>query len=276
MSSRLGKGLGELFNENYFADQIMENESSLNIELKDVIANPYQPRKVFELQQLEELRDSILEHGVITPIIVVFKDNQYVIVAGERRTRAAKMAGLHVIPAIIRDYTVEQMMEIALLENIQREDLTPIEIAQSYHGIITHMNITQDELAKRIGKSRSQVTNMLGLLVLPKEVQDLVNKLEISMGHARVLSKLDSSEKMVDLAKRIVKEKLTVRDVEAIARTEQKRTPMKPTKELFDYSMYQEILAKKFGTKVSVKPGHITIKFKDLDALEGIIEKLNG
>lgn len=276
MSSRLGKGLGELFNENYFADQIMENESSLNIELKDVVPNPYQPRKVFELQQLEELRDSILEHGVITPIIVVFKDNQYVIVAGERRTRAAKMAGLHVIPAIIRDYTVEQMMEIALLENIQREDLTPIEIAQSYHGLITHMNITQDELAKRIGKSRSQVTNMLGLLVLPKEVQDLVNKLEISMGHARVLSKLDSAEKMVDLAKRIVKEKLTVRDVEAIARTEQKRTPMKPAKELFDYSMYQEILAKKFGTKVSVKPGHITIKFKDLDALEGIIEKLNG
>lgn len=275
MSSRLGKGLGELFQDNYFADKLQEGESSLNIEMKEIVPNPYQPRKSFDLDQLQELSNSIKEHGVITPIIVVYQDDKYVLVAGERRFRAAKMAGLHIIPAIIREYSVSEMMEIALLENIQREDLTPIEIAESYHGLITHLNITQDVLAKRVGKSRSQVTNMLGLLTLPAEIQEMVNKLEISMGHARVLSKLDDKEKVLSLAKRIVEERLTVRELEALARSEVRKTPIKLPRETFDYSMYQQVLETKFNTKVSVKRGSISIKFKDLQQLERIIEVLN-
>lgn len=275
MSSRLGKGLGELFQDNYFAETIQEGESALNIEIKQIIPNPYQPRKTFAIDQLQELADSIKEHGVITPIIVVFKDNKYVLVAGERRYRASKMAGLHIIPAIVREYSVQEMMEIALLENIQREDLTPIEIAQSYHGLITHLNLTQDDLAKRVGKSRSQVTNMLGLLTLPKEIQEMVNQLKISMGHARVLSKLEDKERAMDLANRVVDERLTVREVEALGRAETKKTPIKAPKETFDYSMYKQVLENKFNTKVAVKHGQITIKFKDLQKLEEIINILN-
>jgi ParB family chromosome partitioning protein len=273
MKSRLGKGLGELFGENYFVEGMMDGETSSNVLLSEIVPNPYQPRKNFNIEQLQELADSIKEHGVITPIIVVMEDGKYVLIAGERRLRASKLAGLEVIPAIIRDYTESQMMEIALLENIQREDLTPIEVAYSYKSLIDKLELTQDQLAKRVGKSRSHVTNMLGLVYLPNVVQDMVNAGHISMGHARVLSKLDDQDKILELANRIKNEKLSVRDIELLGKLESKKVEV-VRKDSFDYSMYQDVLVKSLDAKVKVKKGSITIKFKDLQELETLIEKI--
>ncbi len=273
MKSRLGKGLGELFGENYFVDGMMDGETSSNILIADIVPNPYQPRKNFNIEQLQELADSIKEHGIITPVIVVLEDGKYVLIAGERRYRASKMLGLEVIPAIIRDYSESQMMEIALLENIQREDLTPIEVAFSYKSLIDKLKLTQEQLSKRVGKSRSHITNMLGLVSLPKVVQDMVNSGVISMGHARVLSKLDDEDKVLELANRIKNEKLSVRDIEVLGKLESKKVEVK-RKDTFDYSMYQDVLVKSLEAKVSVKKGSITIKFKDLTELESLIEKI--
>lgn len=273
MKSRLGKGLGELFDENYFSDSVLDGESSSNISIKDIIPNPHQPRKTFNIEQLQELANSIEEHGIITPIIVTLEDGKYVLIAGERRYRASKIVGLKVIPAIIRDYTEAQMMEIALLENIQREDLTPIEIAFSYKSIIEKLGLTQAQLSRRVGKSRSHVTNMVGLVTLPKVVQDMVNQGIISMGHARVLSKMDDKTKIIELANRIKNEKLSVRDIEVLGKMESKKVEV-VRKDTFDYSMYREILVESLHTKVNVKKGSITIKFKDLNQLEELIEKI--
>lgn len=273
MKSRLGKGLGELFGENYFVDGMMDGETSSNILISDIIPNPYQPRKNFDIEQLQELADSIKEHGIITPVIVVMEDGKYVLIAGERRLRASKLIGLEVIPAIIRDYTEAQMMEIALLENIQREDLTPIEVAFSYKSMIDKLGLTQEQLAKRVGKSRSHVTNMLGLIALPEVVQQMVNSGVISMGHARVLSKLDDEDKVLELANRIKNEKLSVRDIEVLGKLESKKVEVK-RKDTFDYSMYQDVLIRSLDTKVTVKKGSITIKFKDLKQLEDLIDKI--
>ncbi len=274
MKSRLGKGLGELFGDNYFSEGLMDGETTSNILIEDVVPNPHQPRKTFDIEQLQELSDSISEHGVITPIIVVLEDGKYVLIAGERRLRASKMAGLEVIPAIIRDYTNSQMMEIALLENLQREDLTPIEVAFSYKNLIDELSLTQEELAKRVGKSRSSVTNMLGLTELPNTVQDMVNKGIVSMGHARVLSKLKDEAKVMELAKRIQNEKLTVRDIEVLSKMETKKVETKRKKDSFDYSMYTDVLVKSLDAKVAIKKGSITIKFKDLNELESLVEKI--
>ncbi len=274
MKSRLGKGLGELFGDNYFSEGLMDGETTSNILIEDVIPNPHQPRKTFDIEQLQELSDSISEHGVITPIIVVLEDGRYVLIAGERRLRASKMAGLDVIPAIIRDYTNSQMMEIALLENLQREDLTPIEVAFSYKNLIDELELTQEQLAKRVGKSRSSVTNMLGLTELPSIVQDMVNKGVVSMGHARVLSKLKDEAKVMELAKRIQNEKLTVREIEVLSKMETKKVENKRKKDSFDYSMYTDVLVKSLDAKVAIKKGSITIKFKDLNELESLVDKI--
>jgi ParB family chromosome partitioning protein len=184
----------------------------------DVEPNSEQPRKVFEDEALIELSESIKEHGVITPIIVAPPVNGYYkIIAGERRVRASHMAGLEKIPAIIRNLNDEQMMEIALLENLQRENLSSIEEAIAYRSMIEKLNLTQEELAKKVGKSRSHITNILGLLRLPNEVRSMITNNELTMGHARTISKLESEEEMIKLAKQIVEEKLPVREVEKIS-----------------------------------------------------------
>ena len=195
----LGKGLEQLFNTEVLDFDVFENnimESATDSDIKeipigDIRTNPYQPRKNFDEESLKELADSIRVHGVFQPIIVKKSIKGYDLVAGERRLRASKMAGLETIPAIVREFTDEEMREISLLENLQREDLTAIELAWAYKGLIDSLNITQDELANRIGKSRSHVTNILGLLRLPEKVQNLVLENKISMGHARVLSKIE-------------------------------------------------------------------------------------
>ena len=224
----LGKGLEQLFNSeqldfNTFEKEIVSStpESDIKmIPISEIRSNPYQPRIHFDEVALQELADSIKEHGVFEPIIVKKSIKGYELVAGERRTKASKLAGLDTIPAIVKDFNDQEMMEIALLENIQRENLSPIEEAQAYKNFMTKMNMTQEEIAKRFGKSRSHITNLLGLLNLPKEVQKDVISGSISMSHARVLSKLEDKDQILELTEKVKNDGLSVRELENISREE--------------------------------------------------------
>ena len=286
MSKALGKGLEELFSDNNvasfeeFENSIIEdaksNDSIVEISLSDLRANPYQPRKNFDEESLEELAASIKEHGVFQPIIVKKSIKGYDIIAGERRYRASKMAGLTTIPAIIKDFTDEEMMQIALLENLQRENLTAIEEAKAYKKIIETMNITQDELAKKVGKSRSHITNILGLLKLPTSVQDMVLYNQLSMGHARVLSKLEDPEKQEDLAIKVINEDLSVRTLESMIYDNNTTKVVKEKKEKdTQYKYVEDYLKEKLGTTVKVSNDKLTIKFSSVHDLNRILEIMN-
>ena len=222
----LGRGLEQLFDSevldfNSFESNILEtaNEDDIqHINLSDIRSNPYQPRKTFNQEALAELAESIKTYGVFQPVIVKKSIKGYDLVAGERRVKASKLAGLETIPAIVKDFSDDMMREIALLENLQRENLTSIELAWAYKGIIESLHITQDELAEKIGKSRSSVTNILGLLRLPTSVQNMILDGKLSMGHARELSKLDDDIKIIEYAENIVNNNLSVRDVENMSK----------------------------------------------------------
>ena len=211
------------------------------------------------------------------PIIVKKSIKGYEIIAGERRVRAAKMAGLSTIPAIIRNLDDEQMMEIALLENLQRENLSSIEEAIAYKTMIEQLNLTQEELSKKVGKSRSHITNILGLLRLPKEVQDMVANNKISMGHARVLSKLEDDDKIIELAHQIVDKKIPVRELEEDTEKENKRVKIErhisPINNDFKY--VEELLRDKLDTKLKIKDRKIEISFTNVADLNRILEVLN-
>ena len=282
----LGRGLEELFNsENLELEKIetriIESASKdeiVEINLSELRSNPYQPRKIFDEEALKELSDSIKIYGVFQPIIVKKSIKGYDIIAGERRVKASKMAGLTTIPAIIRDFSDEQMMQIALLENLQRENLTAIEEATAYRDIIDALQITQDDLAKKLGKSRSHITNMLGLLKLPLEVQDLVLKQEISMGHARVLSKLENKEDIRDLSDKIIKENLTVRELENKVNSAYKRNveiKKRPKNNKTEYKYIEEALEEKLGTKVKILENKIKISYASDVDLNRILDILN-
>jgi len=279
----LGKGLEQLFNNenldlNSFEKNVYEtatNEEIIEINLDDLRANPYQPRKVFNDEALKDLSESIKEHGVFQPIIVKKSIKGYEIIAGERRVRASKLAGLTTIPAIVRNLNDEQMMEIALLENLQRENLSAIEEAIAYKSMIEKLNLTQEELSKKVGKSRSHITNTLGLLRLPKEVQVMVAKNELSMGHARVLSKLENDEKIINMAHEIVAKKIPVRELEQESEKETKKVKIerKPVNNEFKY--VEELLIDKLDTKVKIKDRTIEISFTNVADLNRILEVLN-
>ena len=282
----LGRGLEELFNsENLELEKIetriIESASKdeiVEINLSELRSNPYQPRKIFDEEALKELSDSIKIYGVFQPIIVKKSIKGYDIIAGERRVKASKMAGLTTIPAIIRDFSDEQMMQIALLENLQRENLTAIEEATAYRDIIDALQITQDDLAKKLGKSRSHITNMLGLLKLPLEVQDLVLKQEISMGHARVLSKLENKEDIRDLSDKIIKENLTVRELENKVNSAYKRNveiKKRHKNNKTEYKYIEEALEEKLGTKVKILENKIQISYASDVDLNRILDILN-
>ena len=279
----LGRGLEELFNgENLDLEQMEKtiyettsNEEIVDISLDELRPNPYQPRKVFDDEALNELADSIREHGVFQPIIVKKSIKGYEIIAGERRFRASKLAGLTKIPAIIRDFTDTQMMEIALLENLQRENLNVIEEAVAYKSMIEKLVLTQDELAKRVGKSRSHITNILGLLRLPKEVQKMVIEGQITMGHARMLSKLEDDEKIIKLANKIVNESLTVRDIEDIGNNEKRKKQIIKKETPNEYKYVEDLLRDKLDTKVKIKEKVIQINFTNNADLNRILEVLN-
>lgn len=281
----LGRGLEQLFNsENLdfesFEKQIYDNttkEEVIEIELNDIRPNPHQPRKIFKEEALQELAESIKNNGVFQPIIVKKSIKGYEIVAGERRYRASKLAGLEKIPAIVREFTEEQMIEIAILENLQRENLNSIEEALAYKSMIEKLNLTQEQLSQKLSKSRSYVTNMLGLLKLPTEVQKMLINNEISMGHARVLSKLENNDKIIEYAKKITEEKLPVRDIEQITQTDDKKIKIKrtipePNKE---YKYVEDLLRDKLDTKVKVKDKKVEISFNNVNDLNRILEILN-
>ena len=282
----LGRGLEELFNSevldyNTVEEKIVSNSSKEEItmiKLKDLRSNPYQPRKNFDQQALEELASSIKEHGVFQPIIVKKSIKGYEIIAGERRVKASEIAGLEEIPAIVRDFNDTQMMEIALLENLQRENLNAIEEATAYKKLQETLSLTQEELAKRLGKSRSHITNMLGLLTLPVDIQNKVNNKSISMGHARVLSKLENVNQQEELVKKIIEEGISVRKLEEISQENevQKTNPQKQkVKSSNEYSYLQEELSEKLGTKVSIKKNKIEISFVNENDLNRLLEYMN-
>src|SRR5699024_1981954 len=211
LAKRLGKGLNALIGDiDRQADEIEL------LPISECRTNPYQPRKTFDADALEELQISIEEYGIIQPLIVRKSIKGYEIVAGERRFRAAKMAGLTEVPAIVKDFDDHKMMEIALLENLQREDLTVIEEALAYKGLLEELKLTQDELSEKIGKSRSHISNTMRLLTLPDEVIAYVNNGELTMGHARAILGLKDKQQINDLVKKIIQEQLNVRQVEKL------------------------------------------------------------
>ncbi len=213
---KLGRGISDLIEENKI--EVNLNEEVLDIEISLIKPNPEQPRTVFNQKKLIELCESIKEHGVIQPVILKPAANGYMLVAGERRVKACKLAGMTTVPSIIREYNAIYLSELAILENLQREVLTSIEEGIAFESSIYNLKLTHEELGRKIGKSRVYVTNILGLLNLPKTVIDDINLGKISMGHARALSKLKDTELCIRLRNQIVKEKLTVRDIESIIR----------------------------------------------------------
>ncbi len=281
----LGKGLEELFNNeqinfNQIEEKILDSTSVdeiVELPLDELRPNPYQPRKVFDEAKLQELADSIKEHGVFQPIIVKKSSIKgYEIIAGERRVKACKIAGLDKIPAIIRDFSDQQMMEIALLENLQRENLNSIEEAMAYRSLLDAMEITQEELANRLGKSRSHITNMLGLLNLPEEVKDMIIEDKISMSHARVLSKMGNKDDIIVLANKIVEENLNVRDIEQVSKNDNiEKNHKNKARTNNEYEYLENNMCEKLGTKVKISSNKICISFANVDDLNRILDLLN-
>ena len=281
----LGRGLEELFNnENLNLDNFEETiyEVTPKDEIKDIKidelrVNPYQPRKIFDEDALKELASSIKEHGVFQPIIVKKSIKGYEIVAGERRFRASKLAGLDKIPAIIRDFTDEEMMEIALLENLQRENLNAIEEAEAYKALIEKLHLTQEELSKRVGKSRSHITNILGLLRLPENVQEMVNTNKLSMAHARILSKLDNVDLINSLAKKVDDEKISVHELEELTKTDEivKKNKIIRKPKSNEYKYVEDLMRDKLDTKVRISDKKIEISYVNNADLNRILEILD-
>lgn len=281
----LGRGLEQLFNNEIldfdaFENSIVENakeDDIKEINLDEIRSNPYQPRKTFNEEALNELATSIKNYGVFQPVIVKKSIKGYDLVAGERRVKASRLAGMKTIPAIIRDFTDDKMREIALLENLQRENLSSIELAWAYKGIIDNLHITQEELADKLGKSRSHVTNTLGLLRLPDKVQSMVLDNELSMGHARVLSKIDENDKIYELANKVVANNMSVRELEDVSTHEEikKHVTIKRKEKDNDYSYVEQELREMLGTRVNVSNRKMEIYFDSINDLNRILYILN-
>jgi len=282
----LGKGLEQLFsntaiNFDQVESSIIEStpKSDINeISLSEIRSNPYQPRKTFDEESLNELAESIKEYGVVEPVIVKKSIKGYELIAGERRCKAAKIAGLVKVPAIVKDFSDAEMMEIALLENIQREDLNPIDIASSIQNIIDARGMTQEEFAKKFGKSRSYITNLLGLLRLPEPVKKLVENKTLSMSHARALSKIDDENKILSLAERTVKENLNVRDIERLASKNnigKKEIKVEKLTSVARYNIFQDIMSEKLKENVKITKNKIQISFDGDEDLERILKILD-
>ncbi|WP_282458659.1 ParB/RepB/Spo0J family partition protein [Ligilactobacillus aviarius] len=287
MASKNKKGLGRGINA-LFADFDEEKETDEKVEelqLDEIRPNPYQPRKNFDEENLKDLSDSIRKNGVFQPIIVRKSSVMgYEIIAGERRFRASKLAGKDSIPAIVRAIDDEQMMEVAVLENLQREDLSPLEEAEAYSTLMKNLKITQSELSERLGKSRPYIANYLRLLDLPREVKAFVQDGKLSMGQARTLLALKDKDKLVELAKKTVKENYTVRQLEQIVNdmNGKKKVKKDRKKKLSPYLLQsQDRLQEKFGTKVAIKAnektgkGKIEINYLSTEDFNRILDVLN-
>ena len=279
MARGLGKGLDALF-PTQTIETLQSEEAIEKIQLEKLVTNPFQPRKIFDDETIEELAQSIQEHGIIQPIVVRKKGKKYEIVVGERRFRASKIAGLDEIPAIVKELTEEQMMEIAILENLQREDLTPIEEAEAYQSLIEKLHFTQEDLAKRLGKSRPHITNHIRLLQLPEEVRKLVNDGLLSMGHGRTLLGLKNKRRIPEVASKVVNQSLNVRQLETLIKQLNEDVPRetKKNKDIFVEAKETQ-LREYFGTNVQIRKnknkGKIEIEFYSEDDLERILEILS-
>lgn len=291
MKKGLGRGLDSLFGN--FEQESSEINEKVEVKVEQVVVNepkqieiglidrnPEQPRKIFDDEALAELASSIKNYGVIQPIIVKEVNGRYVIIAGERRWRASRLAGLKTIPCIVKDYTEQEVSEIAIIENLQREDLNPIESAKAIKSLIQQFDLTQDEVADKIGKSRPAVANTLRLLLLPEAIINLVETNKISAGHARALLGVENPVKQKELAVQIVEQDLTVRDIENIIKHLNKPKQETVVKEKsLELKDFEERIKRVFSTKVSIKgnesKGKIVIDYYSKDDLDRIYDILN-
>ncbi len=299
MKRGLGRGLGSLFGEyekydieekkadspvetnKQDAEPIEGAETVVEVDIGLIDRNENQPRKNFDEKALKELAQSIKVHGIIQPLIVQKNGSRYQIIAGERRFRAARMAGLKKVPVIVKNYTAEQISEVSIIENLQREDLNPIEAARAISNLIKNYGLTQDVVADKIGKSRPAVTNTLRLLTLPEEIIALIEQGKLSAGHARTLITIESKEQQIELANMVIAKKMSVRDLELLVRKLSK--PGKSTKkeqQSLELKDFANNLNRIFATKVSIigndKKGRIYIDYyspEDLDRIYSIINK---
>ncbi len=265
----LGRGLDALFSNDINQDELQVTEVSLD----EVVPCSKQPRKTFNEESLKELADSIKEHGLLQPILVRMVDDNYEIIAGERRWRAAKIAGLEFIPALVRDLEDKEVAEISLIENLQREDLPVIEEAFAYKNMMEEYQYTQELLAERIGKSRAHIANTIRLLSLPPEILELLEMRKLSAGHARTLLALESREQQLMMAKEIVEGKLSVRKTEERVK---KKSQSENQKKSIEIKEIEDFLQKHFGTRAEIqtkkKGGRISISYYDEDDLDRILD----
>ena len=269
----LGRGLDALIDTSHVDTN--GGSSISEIELSKIIANPDQPRRTFDEEALQELADSIREHGVISPITLRDNgDGSYMIIAGERRFRASKLAGLDQIPAYIRTAKDEQVMEWALIENIQREDLDAIEIALAYQRLMDDYHLTQERMSERVGKKRATVANYLRLLKLPAEIQVGIKEKKIDMGHARAILATPSAERQLALYQRILKEGLSVRKVEALAQEDKGERKSSNEKKVNPYEALQKEVSRASGLKVKIQDNKVVIGFSNEAELQQIVDKL--
>lgn len=281
--SGLGRGLEHLIDQSKKLSEMDEQEIERlikQVDLSEVKPNPYQPRKTFDEKSLSELADSIKQQGLFQPILVRKALIGYEIISGERRTRAAKIAGLTDIPAIVYDYNDEQMMEVALVENIQREDLTAVEEAKSYQMVMKNLNLTQEEIAKKVGKSRAHIANTLRLLKLDNDILALVEDKQLTMGHVKVLVNIDDKKVVKAIVAKVLAEGLSVRQTEELARVQKETTAEKKKSKPVPArknNRLEKILREKLETKVRVlgeEKGTIEISFSSQEDLERLLGEL--
>lgn len=275
----LGRGLDALIPQQLSTS---DSDAISSIDLRDLRPNPYQPRRIFNEEKLEELAESIRVHGIIQPLIVRRSAVKgFDIVAGERRYRAAQIAGLAVVPAVVREFTDVELMEIAIIENLQREDLNPIETAEAYANLIERCGLTQEQLSKRVGQSRSHVANMLRLLQLPDEIRGIVSRGTLSMGHARTLLAVEDKNRLIDLAKRSILEDWSVRKLESVIYEKPKnvsRETNRPQRDKYQFKQYEDRFRAFLGTAVRIQQGKnrgkIEIEYFSKEDLERILNLL--
>lgn len=274
-----GQGINALIRED--TEEVKSTVSTLKI--SQIEPNPNQPRKVFDIEKLQLLADSIQEHGIVQPIVVKKNDNGfYTIIAGERRWRAARIAGISDVPVVIKDYDEKTVAEVSLIENLQREDLNPIEEALGYSRLIEEFKMTQDEVSKKVGKSRSAVTNSLRLLNLAPNVKKLVEQLEISAGHARALLAIDDMDLQEKIAYQIIEKDLSVRQIENYVNTYKKQAAAEKKEKQVKFNIakaeIENSLSSALGTKVKISEGKnkgkIEIEFYDNESLNKIVNIL--
>ncbi len=276
----LGRGLESLFDQNL--DTTSDDAVVVELQLSDIEPNPFQPRKNFDEASLSELSQSIKTQGVFQPILVRKAIIGFEIISGERRFRASKLAGLDTIPAIVYDYDDKQMMEVGIIENIQREDLSVLEEAKSYQMLISNLNLTQKDVSERVGKSRSHIANMLRLLKLDDQILAMIEADQITMGHAKVLVNIEDKAKALEIANNAASKGLTVREVEALAQDEKEvvttsKVSAKKEEKTNEFLRIEEMMREKLDTRVKISgknKGKLSIEFDSRDDLERILEQL--